>query len=88
MVAIMNDDFDDLDMIEYVELKREEREDRKKEMEGVMSQQEKKKPRKIHLQKDPRMPNWWTDYVLGERGTFSDFDHPNSRFCLSFFILF
>jgi hypothetical protein len=25
------------------------------------------------------MSNWWTDYVLDERGTFSDLDHANSR---------
>jgi hypothetical protein len=91
MAAIINDDFDDFDMIEYVKLKREEREERKKEMEEVMLKQEKKKykPRKTYLKKDPKMSNWWTDYELDQRGTFSDLDHPNSRlfayrFSLSF----
>jgi hypothetical protein len=53
----------------------------RKEMEEVMLKQEKKKykPRKTYLKKDPKMSNWWTDYVLDQRGTFSDLDHPNSR---------
>jgi hypothetical protein len=79
--AIMNDDVDDFDMIEFVKLKREEREGRKREMEEVMLQQKKKKykPRRTYLKKNPKMSNWWTDYVLDERGTFSNPDHPNAR---------
>jgi hypothetical protein len=79
--AIMNEDFDNFDMIEYVKLKREEREKINKEIEEVMLLQKKTKyrPRKIYLKKNPRMSNWWTDYVLDERGTFRDPDHPNAR---------
>jgi Plant transposon protein len=79
--AIMNDDVDDFDMIEFVKLKREEREGRKREMEEVMLQQKNKKykPRRTYLKKNPKMSNWWTDYVLDERGTFSNPDHPNAR---------
>jgi hypothetical protein len=87
MSAIMNDDFEDFDMIEYVKLKRQERAERKRQINEVILEEQKKKkfrPRKTYLKRNPRMSNWWKDYVMDERGTFGNLDQT---ICLSLFIL-
>jgi hypothetical protein len=35
--------------------------------------------RKSYQRRDPKISNWWLDYVLDERGTFGDPDHRDGH---------
>ena len=80
--AIMKDDFDDFNFSDYYKLQREERALKKVKTEEFLLNESKKKlfrSRKTYRKKDPKTSNWWNDYVIDERGTFSDLSHRDGR---------
>ena len=37
------------------------------------------KSRKSYRKRDPKTSDWWTDYIVDERGTFSDLSHREGK---------
>jgi hypothetical protein len=78
IASVMKDGFDEFNFKDYQKLQKLEREDRRKAIEGMIDEDLKKKKfrsRKSYQRRDPKISNWWLDYVLDERGTFGDPDH-------------
>ena len=89
--AIMKDDFDDFNFSDYYKLQKEERALKKVKTEEFLLNESKKKlfrSRKTYRKKDPKTSNWWNDYVIDERGTFSDLSHRDGRLFSSFSFIF
>ena len=82
MSAIMKDDFDEFSFVDYYKLQNEERALKRAETEEFLQNESKKKKfrsRKSYRRRDPKTSNWWTDYVIDERGTFSDLSHRDGK---------
>ena len=78
----MKDDFDAFSFSDYYKLQSEERALKRAATEESLRNESKKKkfrPRKSYRKRDPKMSNWWTDYVIDEKGTFSDISHRDGR---------
>ena len=78
----MKDDFDEFNFSDYYKLQSEERALKRAATEESLRNESKKKkfrPRKSYRKRDPKMSNWWTDYVIDEKGTFSDISHRDGR---------
>jgi hypothetical protein len=92
IASVMKDNFDEFNFKDYQKLQKLEREERRKAIESMIDEDLKKKKfrsRKSYQRRDPKISNWWLDYVLDERGTFGDPDHRDGRlfvyrFSLSF----
>ena len=82
MSAIMKDDFDEFSFVDYYKLQNEERALKRAETEEFLQNESKKKKfrsRKSYRRRDPKTSNWWTDYVIDERGTFSDLSYRDGK---------
>ena len=82
MSSIMKDEFDEFNFTEYQKLRKLERQKRRIDIENLIDEDLKKKKfkaRKSYRRRDPKISNWWTDYVLDERGTFGDPSHRDGR---------
>lgn len=80
--AIMKDDFDDFNFSDYYKFQREERALKKVKTEEYLLNESKKKKfrsRKTNRKRDPKTSNWWNNYVIDGRGTFSDLSHRDGR---------
>jgi hypothetical protein len=77
----MKDEFDEFNFIDYQKLLKSEREERRRAIESIIDEDLKKKfrSRKSYFRRDPKISNWWLDYVRDERGTFRDPNHRDGR---------